>query len=438
MFRILVLLLVLLLVLSSSVELFAGELTFDQAKKMLLEKNGLVKAYTEELNASKFRLEQARSGFMPKLNITETFISTDEPGTAAFAKISQGNFTPAYMFTMADPDRVKNFETKIEIVQQILMQGKIYFGFKQAEEMKNASQKTLEAVKQELIYNLIRAYYGKALADKGLDVAEKSLVRTKRYRDLTEEFYKNGLLVKSDLYLAESRLNLNESYVAEAKKQVEVAQANLQRLLDNDERFSVVWNDLGLKVDKPLDDYIKIALENRKDLKAIEDYAKIYDLEYKKSKWSFSPEVVAFANYKMNDTNLLGDSGKGFTLGAMVNFNIFNGFMDKNKISEEKSKKMAIDYKLIDKRNEIKSEVKDAYFSVLAAEKKIEAMKKSLEAAYSALNITENRFKEGLAKITDLLDREVDVKNAELSLYMAEYELIESKAKLYKVSGILQ
>jgi outer membrane protein TolC len=434
MFRILVL----LLVLSSSVELFAGELTFDQAKKMLLEKNGLVKAYTEELNASKFRLEQARSGFMPKLNITETFISTDEPGTAAFAKISQGNFTPAYMFTMADPDRVKNFETKIEIVQPILMQGKIYFGFKQAEEMKNASQKTLEAVKQELIYNLIRAYYGKALADKGLDVAEKSLVRTKRYRDLTEEFYKNGLLVKSDLYLAESRLNLNESYVAEAKKQVEVAQANLQRLLDNDEKFSVVWNDLGLKVYKPLDDYIKIALENRKDLKAIEDYAKIYDLEYKKSKWSFSPEVVAFANYKMNDTNLLGDSGKGFTVGAMVNFNIFNGFMDKNKISEEKSKKMAIDYKLIDKRNEIKSEVKDAYFSVLAAEKKIEAMKKSLEAAYSALNITENRFKEGLAKITDLLDREVDVKNAELSLYMAEYELIESKAKLYKVSGILQ
>jgi len=131
MFRILVL----LLVLSSSVELFAGELTFDQAKKMLLEKNGLVKAYTEELNASKFRLEKARSGFMPKLNITETFISTDEPGTAAFAKISQGNFTPAYMFTMADPDRVKNFETKIEIVQPILMQGKIYFGFKQAEEM---------------------------------------------------------------------------------------------------------------------------------------------------------------------------------------------------------------------------------------------------------------------------------------------------------------
>lgn len=417
---------------------FSAQLTFEEAKKILLEKNGLLKSYSEEVNSATFRLEQARSGFMPKLNISETFISTDEPATAAFSKISQGDFTPAYMAKMADPDRVKNFETKIELIQPIFMQGKVYFGFKQAEEMRKASQKTFEAVKQELLYNLVRAYYWKALADKSVEVAEKSLVRTKRYRDLTEDFYKNGLLVKSDLLVAESRVNLNESYIAEAKKQVEVAQANLQRLLDSDENYYVVWSEIGLRVDKDLDEYIKLALENRKDLKALEDFAKVQDLEYKKNRWNYYPEVVAFANYKMNDNSFLGDSGKGFTVGAMVNFNLFNGFMDKNKISEEKSKKLAIDYKVIDKRNEIKSEVKDAFYSVKAAEKKIDAMKRSLEAAYAALSITENRFKEGLAKITDLLDREVDVKNAELALYMAEYELIESKTKLYKASGILE
>ncbi len=417
---------------------FSAQITFEEAKKLLLEKNGLLKSYSEEVNSATFRLEQARGGFMPKLNISETFISTDEPGAAAFSKISQGDFTPAYMAKMADPDRVKNFETKIELIQPIFMQGKVYFGFKQAEEMRKASQKTFEAVKQELVYNLVRAYYGKALADKGVEVAEKSLVRTKKYRDLTEDFYKNGLLVKSDLLVAESRVNLNESYIADAKKQVEIAQANLQRLLDSDENYSVVWSEIGLKVDKSVDEYIKLALENRKDLKAMEDFARVQDLEYRKNRWNYYPEVVAFANYKMNDNSFLGDSGKGFTVGAMVNFNLFNGFMDKNKISEEKSKKLAIDYKVIDKRNEVKSEVKDAFYSVQAAEKKIEAMKRSLEAAYAALNITENRFKEGLAKITDLLDREVDVKNAELALYMAEYELIESKTKLYKASGILE
>jgi len=422
----------------SSFSLNAAQLTFDEAKNILLEKNGLIKAYNEEVHSSKFRVEQAKSGFMPKLNISETFVSTDEPGSAAFIKISQGNFTPTYMATMSDPDRTKNFETKIELVQPLLLQGKVYFGFKQAEEMKKASEKMLDAVKQELIYNLVKAYYGKALADKSVEVTEKSMERTKRYRDLTEEFYRNGLLVKSDLLVAESRVNLNESYIAEAKKQVEVAQAHLQRLLDSEGVFSVVWNDPGLKVDKSVDEYIKIALENRRDLKAIEDFARVQELEYKKNRWSYSPEIVAFANYKMNDTSILGDSGKGFTVGAMINFNVFNGFMNKNKISEEKSKKMAIDYKLIDKRNEIKSEVKDAYYSVLAAESKIEAMKKSLEASYAALNITENRFKEGLARITDLLDREVDVKNAELALYMAEYELIESKTKLYKAAGILK
>jgi len=40
-------------------------------------------------------------------------------------------------------------------------------------------------------------------------------------------------------------------------------------------------------------------------------------------------------------------------------------------------------------------------------------------------------------KITELLDREVDVREAELNMYMAEYEHITGRAKLLLNSGIL-
>jgi outer membrane protein TolC len=62
-------------------------------------------------------------------------------------------------------------------------------------------------------------------------------------------------------------------------------------------------------------------------------------------------------------------------------------------------------------------------------------MKKQVEAAYKALEITENRFKEGLAKITELLDREFEVKEAELKLAMAEYDVIVSKSELLFATG---
>ncbi|MCA1980363.1 MAG: TolC family protein [Calditerrivibrio sp.] len=190
-------------------------------------------------------------------------------------------------------------------------------------------------------------------------------------------------------------------------------------------------------MDKTVDEYIAIAMDNRKDLKVMENYAKVYDYENRKSKMNFLPEIVAFANYKMNDSTIFGNSGNGFTIGAMLNLNLFSGFGDKNRISETKSSYIAFNHKIMDKKNEIKTEVKDAYYSIIASEKKVESNKKALDAARIALRITESRFKEGLAKITDLLDREFDVKNAELGLYNAEYELIESKARLYKTVGIL-
>jgi len=54
----------------------------------------------------------------------------------------------------------------------------------------------------------------------------------------------------------------------------------------------------------------------------------------------------------------------------MLNLNIFSGLTDYNKISETKSNYMAYAYKIMDKKNEIKTEVKDAYYSVIAAEKR--------------------------------------------------------------------
>lgn len=67
-----------------------------------------------------------KGGYLPKIDISKTVISTDEPASAAFAKMSQGGFHFNYFNNqLSNPDRVTNFETKIEIIQPIYMKGKI-------------------------------------------------------------------------------------------------------------------------------------------------------------------------------------------------------------------------------------------------------------------------------------------------------------------------
>jgi outer membrane protein TolC len=137
----------------------------------------------------------------------------------------------------------------------------------------------------------------------------------------------------------------------------------------------------------------------------------------------------------MNDENFLGDSGSGLTAGVMVKLNIFDGMSTVNKIKTNKSNHLSLIHKLNDKKLEIKTEVREAYYTYKASIERLNAMKKQVEAAYKALEITENRFKEGLAKITELLDREFEVKEAELKLAMAEYDVIVSKSELLFATG---
>ena len=414
-------------------------LSFDQAKLLALKNSRMIRAYTSELQAFRYRYDQARGGYLPKVFLSETGLRTNEPGSAAFARIAQGRFDMDYFMTeMADPDRVTNYETKVEILQPVYMKGKIYFGIKQAKEMEKASQHTLERVKQQVIFNLTQAFYGKILADTALAVTQKSYTRTKEYYETSKRFYENGMLVKSDLLVAQSHLLMNEGAIREAERQVEITRSMLQRILGTNAEIGGTWSSADYGFRGNLAHYLDLGLEKRQDLKAMERYLLVNGYEMKKAKSRLFPEISVFASYAQNGEDLFGDDGDGYAVGAQVRLNLFNGFSDINHVREQKSRYLSLQNKIADKKLEIEVEVKDGFYSVLAARKRLEAARKRVEAAGEALEITQNRFKAGILKVTDLLDREVEEKEAELGLYKSRYDLIVSNAKLLFAAGVLQ
>jgi outer membrane protein TolC len=417
---------------------YAGELTYGKAKELALEHNRMIKAYEQALKAATYRYDQARGGYLPKINAVETGMRTDDPGNAAFAKIAQGKFDMTYfMNQIADPNPVINYGTKVELIQPIYLNGKIYYGIRQARQMRKASEYMLQRVKQQVLFNLNRAFYGLALAERALDVTRKSYDRTREYYQTSKHFYDNGMIVKSDLLVAQSYMLMNEGAIREAEKSVAVGKSFLQRVIGMGDDFDVVWGnpDEGFKTD--LRYYVTLGLEKRQDLKSMEEYLRVNEYEIKKARAKYLPEVSAFANYQWNDDKLLGNSGNGYTVGAQVRINLFNGFSDYNGVKEQESLHQELLDKISDKKLEVEADVKDGYYSVLAAQKQLEAAGKRVEAADEALTITQNRFKAGILKVTDLLDREVEARKAQLDRYQSRYSLILSKAKLLFAAGIL-
>jgi len=417
---------------------YAKPMEFNEAKSIALSNSNMIKSYEAKQEAASYRHMQAVGGYLPKVTFSQTYTKTDEPANAAFGKMAQGRFDmPYFMGQLPDPDYVTNHQSKIQVMQPIFMNGQIMFGIIQAKEAYNASRDETERVKQYTLYNLHRAFYGLALAEKAMDVVKHSYDRTERYYNTAQDFYKNGLIVKSDLLVSESYLLMNEQAVKEAEKQHAVAMSQLQRVLGTDEPIEIVWTDPKLTFENDIEKYTATGLEKRQDLAAMKKYSRVTGLETTKAKAAFLPSLSLFADYQRNDNKMFGDNGEGYTFGAQMNLNLFNGFSDFNKTRETKSTHYAMLHQIADKKLEIKSEIKDYFYGVITASTQIEASVKRVEAAQKALEITENRFNEGLTKVTELLDREVDLKQAELSLYMSEYQQIIEKAGLHLATGTL-
>lgn len=417
----------------------AAELSFSRAKELALKHSRIIKAYEQEMLAATYKSYQAKGGYLPRINVVESGMKTNEPGNAAFAKIAQGRFDMDYFLNqIQDPDSVTNYNTKVELIQPLYMNGRIHYGIKQAGELKKASTYTLERVRQQVLFNLHRAFYGVSLAEKALSVTRDSYRRMQKYYETSRNFYKNGMLVKSDLLVAQSYMLQNEGAIREAEKKVAVGRSALQRTLGVEEAFDILWKNPDSSIASELEVYLKRALQERQDLKAMTAYLDISEYEMKKSRSKYYPEVALFANYGWNDDRIFGDAGDGYTVGAQVKLNLFRGFSDYNSFREQKSLHQALLDRIADKKLEIEADVKDGYYTVLAARKGLEAARKRVEAAREALAITQNRFSAGILKVTDLLDREIETKEAELGLYKSTFDLIVGKAKLLFAAGILK
>ena len=214
-----------LLAVSISAGAWAKPLSFEEAKSAALANSNMIKSYEAKEQAAHYRKYEAVGGYLPKVTFTQTYMKTDEPLNAAMSKALQGRFDSTYFAAqMPDPDYVTNYQSKVQLLQPIFMNGKIIFGIMQANDAYSASRFETERVKQFTLFNLHKAFYGLALAEKAMDVVNHSFERTQRYYKTAQDFYKNGLIVKSDLLVSESYLLMNEQAVKEAEKQHAVAE----------------------------------------------------------------------------------------------------------------------------------------------------------------------------------------------------------------------
>lgn len=401
--------------------------TISISKNELLQKlsehNLKIKAAEQEFKSAQADYHQSKALYLPNVTLSHTGIITNNPLMAFGSKLNQGILTPSDFNPdlLNNPDRVQNFSTKIEVLQPLINVDGLY-GRKAAKSKMEAYQLQTERTKEYLELEVNKSFMQLQLAYKAIRVLEKANKTGNENLKLVENYFKQGMLQKTDLLNVQVRVN-------EIANQLQYAKSNVQNA--SDYLAFLLNEDTANKVYKPLESLDNsIAIEsintnlsdNRKDIQAMIKSSEAYQKMMESSKMNFLPRLNAFGTYEMNDRNFIGMNKKGYLVGAQLSWNVFDGYKSIGKWEKSKADFQKAEIEKEQYKAQSQLELNKTNRQLKDAENKVNLSKLAFEQSQEAYRIRQNRFTQGLEKTTDLLQSETLMYQKELEQLQTVFE----------------
>lgn len=388
-----------------------------------LDENLQVKMAKNEANLAQTELLGTRAMHLPNVTASYTFTNTNNPLMAFGSRLNQERITMMDFNpdNLNSPKSISNFGTKIEVQQPIINMDAVYQ--KKAGQIKAdvLNIKTLRT-KEYVQFELRKAYMMLQLAYKMKETLENAKETTLANKKVIDNYYKNGMIQKSEVLYMDVRLSEIDSQIQLADSNIKNASDYLYFLLNEDSKDKV------LKPTEPLE-YKGNLVENnftlntsRKDLEAYNKSLEAYDLMIKSSKAKFLPRLNAFGSWEMYDNKIAQFNANGYLVGVQLSWNVFDGLKSKSEQEKYKSERQKAQTEIEQYTKQSQLELNKAVRSVQDADSKVTFTKQAWEQSQEAYRIRKNRYDQGLEKSADLLSAETLMSQKELEYQQAIFE----------------
>ena len=397
---------------------------------MVAESNYQIKISQQSFNEAEAEYKQSNAVFLPNISVSHTAIATTNPLMAFGSRlnqeiVTQADFNPD---VLNNPSQIQNYATVFEFQQPIInVDG--FFQRKAAKYKMEAMALQSDRIKDYVKYEVENAYMQLQLAHKAVVVLEKSLEASKANLKVVNDNFKQGFLQRSDVLLAEIRVNEVKNQVQTARSNVLNASNYLSFLMDDDSDVVFIPTD-SLSISSTISETPRYLTENRSDIKAMELAKNAMETLYKSDKMTFLPTLNAFGSYQLFDDNLFQFGADGYLIGAALKWDILKGSKRIGKVKKARAtyEKSKLEYnKYV---SESKLELNRTIRQLEDASAKTQISSLAVDQSKEALRIKTNRFKEGLEKTADLLMAETQYAQKQLEYYQAIYQFNSTKAYL--------
>ena len=341
-----------------------------------------------------------------------------------------------------------NFNLRLGVQQPLFTGFRLQAGAESARMLEKSAGQDLEKDRAEFIFAVKNAYWGLARAREFEKVIDENIRQVGEHLKDVRAFFDQGLLTKNEVLRAELELSNAEIMKIDARNAAEVALTSLDSLiglpLDTDVDLTTSAESQAFRLPTAADgageSMVGVALADRPELKSAEFRIRASELGVKAARAGFYPQVFLSGNYYYLRPNPrfmpARDKFNGtWDLGISVSFDIWNWGQTKSQTEQAKAQlAQARDArKLLEDQAVL--EVTQSRLTLARANEKVRVAGQAVGQAEENLRVTRERFKQGVALTTDVLDADVALLQARLNRTQAAIDLVLAQARLEKALG---
>jgi outer membrane protein TolC len=399
-------------------------LSVEEALSRAQEESFAARASEADERVARARRRRSLGVFLPHLTLSEQALASTDPVNAFGFRLKQERFTQQdfAIDALNEPDRVDHFATQVTVQQPILNLDGLFKRRAAADAARAADQKT-EWTRAKVTFRVKKGYYGLLLAERRVAVIDSALQAARANRDQAQALYEEGIINQADRLAAEVRVSELESRRTDALAARRTAADRLRFLIGVEADVEITPTDSLIREQAALAPIsVEAANQRRSDMQALRFRAEAAR-EKIRARWlAFMPKLNAQGTAGWYDDTPFGTRGQSWTAGVSLSWSLFEGYQQIGRAQQAEAERLRAEIAVQRKalRNEV--EIRSARRDIEAARERIDQARRAVEQAEESLRIRSDRYEQGMARTTDLLQAEATLAERRLAHLKALYD----------------
>ncbi|MCF6331233.1 MAG: TolC family protein [Sulfurimonas sp.] len=428
--------------------LFASKpLTLNKALEILQTQNIEIKIASLDVDSAKAKIDVANGNNWGKLDLIQDVVNSDDAGnvfgfklTSREASFNDFGFSEFGNIAMDEPIQGLNypdsqtfFQTKLKYELPIFTGYKITSYSSILKSMKKMKLLDKDKIINEKIYELKKSYHDMSLLNTSINHLNIILSNIIVLENTTQNMIDVGYAKKVDLLEVKAKKGNVERLISQMKHNQKLLYHYISFLL-NQKVVSVEILQASVLMPNINDEDI---LQNNLDIQKASTGLEIRDSMTDVAKSAYYPMVGVFAEIATADNSFLSNISdhKAYTVGARLQWNLFNGGVDYYKIQEAKVEQLKVESQIQLAQHAIILKIKKLRTEIQTQDSEIASLNKELDLANEIYKNYEGRYKEKLSSMSDVIIKQSEQIQKILQLQEAKNKRNERIFALVKLAN---